>query len=141
MNTKLDMIESLAVNVNRDDKEFSERLHIEVTISTYFSNSEIREFSKEDLYNLNVTGNLEGRIDLLKFNVYLVTSLDAIKLEKPVEVKRTFHLTNKKNASFVFNDSSILVTDVILISTINPTGTKRTVITYEDTDVIDEGKY
>jgi len=140
MNTNLNAIERLAVNIARDDNESSERLHIEVVISTYFSNSEIREFSKEDVYNLKVTDNQDAEVGLLKFNVYLVTSLDAIKLEKPVEVKRSFQLKNKVNASFVFNDSSILLTDVHVVSNMNPTGTKRTVITYEDTDVIDEGK-
>jgi hypothetical protein len=113
-------------------------LHIDVTISTFLSNLEINEFSENDLYNLKIVDNAGATFKLLKFDVHLINSENLIALEKPVVIKREFRLKNKENANFTFDtdENSILLTDVKL--NIKPTGTKRAVITYEDTDVIDD---
>jgi len=131
-------IKDLIVKLDRDNAETTNRLHIYVTIWTYFSEVEIKQFSKEDLFNLAFAETDTDRLGILKFNIHLVPSSNATILNKPTVVSKSFYLTNGENANFKFNEkiNNIFLAEVIQLT--KPTGTKRTVITYEDTDVIDD---
>jgi len=140
MESNRQLIESLQIQVKRDDAKSTERLHVTVILSVFIANPIIKSFSKEDIYNLKVEDHHDELLNLLKLNVFVQVKNDIIILQKPVTKTATFKI-NREEVDFNFNDQDafLLVVEAKLFD-IRPEGTKRKVITYEDTDVIDDTK-
>ena len=58
-------------------------------------------------------------------------------LKQPVLISKVFEL-KQSELGYKFNNNSDFIFLTNIVSPEKPTGTKRTVITYEDTDVIDD---
>lgn len=127
-------IKNFNVHISRTAGDIANEICVYVTIWTLFSNTEIKSFEAEDLRNLNVEKDTAG---VLNLNVHLVRKENSILLEKPVLVYKVFEL-KRSELDFRFNEKNDFIFFTNIISPEKPTGTKRTVITYEDTDIIDD---
>ncbi len=133
-------IVNINVRVVRENKPETDIILIYATVWTNLSNLKFKEFLRRDLVNI---GAVAPRVDLrmLNLNLYLEKTDETSTLEEYIPINCFLELKKGINADFKFNEDmeNIFVTNVILneVQT-NPTGTKRTVITYEDTDVIDD---
>lgn len=128
-------IDQLLIKIARDNQDTTENLHIYVTLWTYFLNMSIKDAEKDDLENLKDKNDKD--LGILQFNIRIqLNNLE--KSPEPIAVNKLFKLQKGKDFQFTFDkkNSNVFVTQLLLDT--KPDGTKRTVITYEDTDVIDE---
>lgn len=134
------------IRVAREKKQETSKLHIWVTLLIKFSNVEIIPFNREkDLKNFETIDEEGKSIGVLNFNVHVEPIDNDSKLsETPITISKFYEFTNEigGNADFKFDEGKnfIFLTNIITdkLITSRPEGTKRTVITYEDTDVIDD---
>lgn len=143
MKTNQSGILNINFRVFREDKSETNRLQIYGTLWTNLSNVEIKEFEKEDLKNITISKEHGINFGLLKLKIVIISTGEPKLLNKFIPLNCCLDLTNGENADFKFDEynDNILLINVNNQVTGNPTGTKRTVITYEDTDVIDETKH
>ncbi|WP_298511816.1 hypothetical protein [uncultured Kordia sp.] len=120
------------------DKKSTNKIHVEVAIETIFENLKIAEFSAEDIENLKTDG--KEPLNIVRLFVNLIPKGELVIAEKPGDpLKDKLKIDKAEGAKFEFNDddNSILVVETRILG-IRPEGTKRKVITYEDSDVIDQ---
>lgn len=127
-------IKDFNVHISRSAGNIANEIYVYVTIWSLLSNAEIKNFEAEDLQNHNKEKDAAG---VLNLNVHLVRKENSIVLKKPVLVYKVFELKSSE-LDFKFNKENDFIFLTNIISPEKPTGTKRTVITYEDTDIIDD---
>ena len=141
---EISSLENAVMDVNmhvcRDNDTKTERLQVFVVVWTKFTNMTIREVAANDLKHTIIHKGYEDELGILQLNLYVVPIENAeimiakqpIVLSKFIEFDRTTH----KNLKF---DNDTNATFFISVFPPNrPDGTKRRVITYEDSDVIDD---
>ncbi|WP_430408819.1 hypothetical protein [Kordia sp.] len=133
-NRSVASIKDFKIHITRSPGEVAEEIYVYVTIWSQLSNVEIKDFATEDLQNHNTEKEAAG---VLNLDIHLVRKENSIVLDKPVLIYKVFEL-NRSELNFKFNEKNDFIFLTNIISQEKPTGTKRTVITYEDTDVIDD---
>jgi len=127
-------IKDFNIHISRNSGSVAEKIYVYITIWSFLSNVEIKSFEAKDLRNHNTDTKVAG---VLNLNIHIIKSEHSILLKKPTLIYQVFEL-NKSELDFRFNEKNDFIFLANIISQDKPTGTKRTVITYEDTDVIDE---
>lgn len=130
---------NINVRVERQDKLESNEILIYATIWTTFPNIRLKKFERKDLRNVTILNPVA--LGFLNLDLVLETQdVEVEQLKEPIPINCFLRLINGENADFEFNAdrNNVFVTNVIDEITGRPTGTKRTVITYEDTDIIDD---
>jgi hypothetical protein len=127
------------IKVEREkNKKSTDKIHIEVEVKTIFENLTVAKFSPKDITNLKTDG--KEPLNILRFCINLIPRGDNLIVAKiPEPLIGEFEIIKSKDVQFVFDDdaNSILVVEAKIIGT-RPDGAKRKVITYEDSDEIDE---
>ena len=141
MKTIQQEISNIDIRIERNNKPETDKILVYATAWTTTPNLKFKDFEEKDLYNINLNWN-ELDLRLLKLKLYLVPDEKAEpSTSEHYPINYFFEIVNNENAHFVFNnkEDNVLITKVEIKGAIrNPTGTKRTVITYEDTDIIDD---
>ncbi|MEM6721425.1 MAG: hypothetical protein AAF611_19015 [Bacteroidota bacterium] len=142
MNIDRNVIKSFTATVAKEAKVTStSKIHIKIEVETTLKDAKIKDFQNEDIYNLTILDKVDDSFKLLKLNIYVVPNSREIEfLEKPQTIKNFFVIDKKNKAEFEFDieENSIFLMEV-KVDIFKPEGTKRRVITYEDSDDIDEG--
>ncbi len=130
----MSLIKKINVHISRTKGEIAEEIYVYITAWSLLSNLEIKPFEAEDLRNHNVE---KGTAGVLHLDVHLIKKESSIELKKPVMIHKVFEL-RRSELDFKFNEKNDFIFLTNIITPDKPTGTKRTVITYEDTDIIDD---
>ncbi len=130
----MSLIKKINVHISRTKGEIAEEIYVYITAWSLLSNLEIKPFEAEDLRNHNVE---KGTAGVLHLDVHLIKKESSIELKKPVLIHKVFEL-RRSELDFKFNEKNDFIFLTNIITPDKPTGTKRTVITYEDTDIIDD---
>lgn len=120
------------------NKKTTDKIHIEVEVKTIFENLRVAEFSPKDITNLKT--DEKNPLNILRLRINLIPRGDDLIVAKiPEPLIGKFEIIKSKDVQFEFDNdaNSILVVEAKIIGT-RPDGTKRKVITYEDSDEIDE---
>lgn len=141
MKTDDNLIESFIVKVARDkNADTTENLHVTATIKTFFENVKIEPFSKTNLYNFTIVDNAGDKSQLLKLDIYVILPTKIVKSTELFEHKNIYKFNKNEAADFEFDagkNSVFLIEAKIKAKNSKPEGTKRKVITYEDSDIIE----
>ncbi|WP_298420566.1 hypothetical protein [uncultured Kordia sp.] len=130
----MSLIKKFNAHVSRNKGDVANEVYVYITILSQFSNVEIKAFEVKDLRNLNEEKDVAG---VLNLDVHILRKEGAIVLKKPTLIYKVFEF-NTNELDFRFNEKNDFIFLINVITNEKPTGTKRTVITYEDTDVIDD---
>lgn len=127
------------IRVGRQKGKIStKKIWVDVEIITILDNLEIAKFSPEDITNLKT--DEKKPLNILRLRINLISKgNNSIITKIPEPLIGRFEITKGTDVQFEFDDdtNSILVVEA-KIKGIRPDGTKRKVVTYEDTDEIDE---
>ncbi|WP_298420568.1 hypothetical protein [uncultured Kordia sp.] len=134
-------ISNIEIRIQRENKAETNKILVYATAWTTIPNLKFKDFENKDLNNINIIWE-DLDLKLLELKLYLIPDDGN---EPPVRrfyaINYFLEIINNENAKFEFNnkDNNVLLTKVSMkVGTADPTGTKRTVITYEDTDIIDD---
>ncbi|AXG71514.1 hypothetical protein KORDIASMS9_03771 [Kordia sp. SMS9] len=139
MNRIKPQVTSFTAKVKRTkDAASADKIHVFATIKTNFTATVVK-FSQKHLYTLRMVDNAGDAFNLLKYDIYLIPSLDEDASEQMVQHENLFKLEKEDGVQFEFDEeeNSLFMMEVKIQGT-RPEGTKRRVITYEDCDEIDE---
>ncbi len=127
----LDFDVRIARNVGRE----ASKIYVYLTIWTLFPDVKIKSFETKDLLNHKANVQSPG---ILNLNTFVVAKKNSILLEKPTVAFKFFELNKENDIDFEFNLNSDFIFLINIHDLVRPEGTKRKVITYEDSDIIDE---
>lgn len=130
----MSLIKKINVHISRTKGDIADEIYVYITVWSLLSNLEIKSFEAEDLRNHNTEKGIAG---VLNLDIHLIKKENSIELKKPVLVHKVFEL-RRSELDFKFNEKNDFIFLTNIITPDKPTGTKRTVITYEDTDIIDD---
>jgi hypothetical protein len=141
MPTNNDGIINFSIKLVRKDNEDGtiKTLYVSVRVLTTLEGLTIRDFSETDI--LNVGDPTE--IGLLNLNIHAVTTNENHNSgNKELKLLTKIFTLNVADVKFFFDKEiySVFIGNLNIPVSVGPVGTKRTVITYEDTDVIDDTK-
>ncbi|EDP95955.1 hypothetical protein U8527_13710 [Kordia algicida OT-1] len=140
MKTEKNPIKSVQMVVAREDKETTNQLHVELTVETTFD-IDFKEVSSEDINNLEAFNKDKTAVlNVLKLSIYLIPKTK-VSSETIFKNKHKFEIIKdpKKGIDFKFdNDENSVFVVEVKVKDARPDGTKRKVITYEDSDLIDQ---
>ena len=139
------VLESLKIQVKRSNNKVSaNEIRIKLTIDEkYAKDYKFKDFSKEDLCNFTLIKSAETeskeKLGILKFDAYLIFKKQSAAANGEDKPEKEYKIKKENPEDFQFDNSenSLLLVQVFADG-IRPTGTKRKVVTYEDTDIIDE---
>lgn len=142
MKTEKNPIKSVQMVVARENKETTNQIHVELSVETTLDVA-FKEFSAEDINNLEAFNKDKTvTLNVLKLSIYLIPKTP-VSSETIFKTQKKFEITKdpEKGIDFKFDnyENTVFVVE-IKVNDSRPDGTKRKVITYEDSDLIDQSQ-
>jgi predicted DNA-binding ArsR family transcriptional regulator len=143
MKSQKDVLKSLKIHVKRtNNKVLANEIRVKLTIEKPTGDYIFKDFSEDHIRNFELieTTQTESkeRLGILKFDAHLIFKEKEVT-ENDKKPEKEYIIKNGIHADFKFDhaENSLLVVEVFADG-IRPLGTKRKVITYEDSDLIDD---